>query len=211
MNTEAITKEYVQNGEQFPYGSHSIIKELIGKGKYVLDVGCAGGELGKACDGNVFYGVDGNADAIQKAKTFYKEVKLIDLNSIPTTALFDIKFDYVVFADVLEHLLYPEQILKHFCAYLKPNGKIIVSLPNVALWRIRLLLLFGKFDYTDYGVLDRTHLHLYTFDSANTLLINAGLRIVSQQGAAYTYGQITTFNKILRNLFSVHIIVQAEV
>ncbi len=211
QKNEATTKTYIQNNRMFPFGSHSIIKNIIGTNKIVLDVGCASGDLGRLCENNTFYGIDGNTDAINKAKLIYKDVKLIDLNLIPANPLFDEKFDYIIFADVLEHLLYPEQLLMHFRNYLKPEGKIIVSLPNVALWRIRLLLLAGKFDYTDYGVLDRTHLHLYTFDTAKKLLTTVGLNVISEQGAAYTFGQLLKVHKLLRNLFSVHIIIEARI
>jgi len=211
MQNEAVTKTYIQNGIKYPYGSHSTIKRMIGKGKTVLDVGCAAGQLGEICDGNTFYGVDGNEEAVKDASKVYKEVKLLDLNTIPTKNLFDTKFDFIVFADVLEHLLYPEKILEHFKNYLKEDGVIIVSLPNVALWRVRLNLLFGKFDYTDYGVMDRTHLHLYTFKTAKELLESAGLKVIEQRGATYSFGNwINHTTKATQELLSVHVITQAK-
>ena len=211
MQNEAVTKTYIQNGIKYPYGSHSTIERIIGQGKTVLDVGCAAGQLGEICEGNIFYGVDGNEEAVKEASKIYKEVMLLDLNTIPSKELFETKFDFIVFADVLEHLLYPEKILEHFKTYLKDDGVIIVSLPNVALWRVRLNLLFGKFDYTDYGVMDRTHLHLYTFKTAKELLENAGLKVIEQRGATYSFGNwINHTTKVTQELLSVHVITQAK-
>ena len=97
--------------------------------------------------------------------------------------------------------------LKHFKKYLKEDGIIIVSLPNVALWRVRLNLIFGKFDYTDYGVMDRTHLHLYTFKTAKELLSNSGFKVTNQLGASYSFGNwINNSLKFFQELFSVHIV-----
>jgi 2-polyprenyl-3-methyl-5-hydroxy-6-metoxy-1,4-benzoquinol methylase len=210
MNSEAVTKTYTHNVEVSPYGSHAFIKKYIKNGDIVLDVGCASGYLGTTCPDNIFYGVDGNAEAVAEAKKVYKDAKLINLNDVPSQPVFEEKFDVIVFADILEHLLYPEDILKHFKYYLKPEGRVVVSLPNIALWRNRINLLLGNFDYTDFGTMDRTHLHLYTFRSAQKLLKDAGFRIVDKKGAAYLFGPIANLNPFFRSLFSVHVIVVGE-
>ncbi len=211
MQTEAVTKVYTQDSTRFPVGSHSVIKNLIGSGKTVLDVGCAAGQLGKVCSGNDFYGIDGNKEALSQAQPLYKQTALMNLNEVPTTPVFETKFDYIVFADVLEHLLYPEQILAHFKNYLKPGGCVIVSLPNVALWRVRLNLLLGKFDYSDYGVMDRTHLHLYTFKTAREMLEKCGFTVVKVQGATYSFGNWINSITTVRDLLSVHVICLAKI
>jgi len=204
MINEAITKKYQMSSSK--YGSLYTIKNLCGTNKTILDVGCSSGYLGEIMKGNRFYGIDGNIEAAKIAKTKYIDVKIIDLNTIPDKPVFNEKFDIIIFADVLEHLLYPEQILSHFKSYLKPHGKIIVSLPNIALWRVRFNLLFGKFDYGDYGVLDRTHLHLYTFKSARELLERSGYKVVFECGAANALGFIVRYFKFLRKIFSINII-----
>lgn len=210
MYKEAIIKKYNSELEGNPYGSMATIKGFIKDGTRVLDVGCAGGYLGKHFLSNEFYGIDGNVDAVEEAKKSYKKVVLADLNKIPEKLIFNEKFDYVVFADVLEHLLHPKEILQHFRNYLKDGGQIIVSVPNVALWRVRLNLLLGKFDYSDYGVLDRTHVHLYTFKSTEELLHSAGLRVIHATGAAYALGPLAKLPSPAKELFSVHVIMVAE-
>jgi hypothetical protein len=57
------------------------------------------------------------------------------------------------------------------------NGCIIISLPNIANWRIRLKLLIGNFDYESYGILDEGHLRFFTDKTAKKLIQDAGLEI----------------------------------
>jgi len=214
MENEAVTKKY-ERALRLPfYGSLNVIRKLCGQNRDILDVGCASGYLGKILlsQGNRVYGIDGNNDAVALAKGFYNDALCLDLNHLPQEPIFSgKKFDVIVFADVLEHVLDPESVLRYFGQFLKPTGKIIVSLPNVALWRVRLNLLFGKFDYTDYGVLDRTHLHLYTFKSARILLENAGYTVSLSRSAMnlYFFGIATAIFPFLRSLLSIHIIMSA--
>ena len=71
-------------------------------------------------------------------------------------------FDYIIFADVLEHLYDPEKILKRMRPYLKPHGCIIASIPNIMHYSVILPLLCGHFTYQDAGILDRTHIRFFT-------------------------------------------------
>lgn len=217
MSNEATKKKYEAN--ILPrWGSLASIKKLAGKNKTVLDVGCASGYLGEILmkEGNILYGIDGNKEAIEIAGKKYKGVACLDLNNTHFERLETLfggaTFDVIVFADVLEHLLDPETVLRSFGKLLKPDGKVIVSLPNVALWRVRLNLLFGQFDYTDYGVLDRTHLHLYTFKTGKELIQNSGFRVLSEQGALnfLPFGILMQTFPFLRNIFGIHIIVEAK-
>lgn len=81
----------------------------------------------------------------------------------------------LVAADVLEHLQSPSSAVRLLREYLKPDGRMIVSLPNVANYSIRLSLLRGHFDYGSNQVLASGHLHFFTRRSAMSLLANAGL------------------------------------
>jgi hypothetical protein len=75
-----------------------------------------------------------------------------------------------LFADVLEHLRDPAAVLLRCIPALKESGKIIISVPNVANIIVRLSLVFGKFDYTDRGILDRTHLRFFTLRSLKKMM-----------------------------------------
>lgn len=83
-------------------------------------------------------------------------------------------FDLCVVADILEHLVLPENALSKLKIPLKKDGRILVSLPNVANVYVRLNLLFGRFPYYRKGILDSTHLHFYTLTSMRRLLERTG-------------------------------------
>jgi 2-polyprenyl-3-methyl-5-hydroxy-6-metoxy-1,4-benzoquinol methylase len=87
-------------------------------------------------------------------------------------------YDVAVMADVLEHLRDPEATLRRVGALLRPSGFAVVSLPNVAHWRMRLALLVGKFEYTETDLLDRTHLRFYTRESAVRLFLTTGFEVL---------------------------------
>jgi SAM-dependent methyltransferase len=86
-------------------------------------------------------------------------------------------FDVIVAGDVLEHLPRPEDLLSALKPLLKPDGRLLVSLPNVANVTVRASLLLGRFPYADRGILDRTHLRFYTRASARRLLGESGFGV----------------------------------
>jgi SAM-dependent methyltransferase len=98
-----------------------------------------------------------------------------------TPALCGREFDKVLLLDVLEHLRQPDKLLQDCRSFLKPNGHLIVSLPNIANITVRLMLLFGGFNYTERGLLDKTHIRFFTRKTARKLLESNGYRIVEQK------------------------------
>lgn len=119
----------------------------------VLDVGCNEGYIGKYSNINSdFYGIDFNEDALENAKKHYKKVACINLNT-DTSVPWGEKFDCIVFGDVLEHLIFPEKVLRNILNRLDSGGLVIVSLPNIAHIVIRFSLLTGRFNYTNSGAL----------------------------------------------------------
>jgi SAM-dependent methyltransferase len=88
------------------------------------------------------------------------------------------RFDVIIFADVLEHVMDPSVSLGLARGCLNAGGSVIISEPNVAHWSVRLRLLFGNFDYTDGGIMDATHLRWFTRKSLLELLDRAGLEVV---------------------------------
>ena len=190
------------------YSTHNIILGNIGENKNVLDIGCNDGYIGKLSSGtNRFYGLDYSVRSVEKTKKIYSDVLLYDLNNLIDLP-WDIRFDVILFGDVLEHVLYPSVVLNFFVKnYLKNGGKLIISLPNIANWQIRLNLLFGKFNYTDVGILDKTHLHFFTFKSAELLATENCLRIIENFGGASLFGPVVRGIPFLKNLLSTSIII----
>ena len=77
---------------------------------------------------------------------------------------FEEKFDYILFGDVLEHLRNPEGTISYCRKYLTSQGKIITSIPNLMHYSVIRELLKGNFEYTSTGLLDRTHIHFFTYN-----------------------------------------------
>ena len=88
------------------------------------------------------------------------------------------RFDRILLPDVLEHLRHPEHLLRDCATLLKPNGSIVVSVPNVANITVRMALLCGQFRYAERGILDRTHLRFFTRSSARRLLNSNGYEVL---------------------------------
>jgi 2-polyprenyl-3-methyl-5-hydroxy-6-metoxy-1,4-benzoquinol methylase len=157
------------------FSSHQRIIDRVARGARVLDVGCAGGYLARAlgAKGCTVVGVDARPDpaASEACSRFY----VADLDG-GGWAPEERDFDYIIFADVLEHLR-DTSILRRAKSWLAPGGKIIASTGNVALWFMRLQLLSGRFRYAPRGILDETHVRLYTRETFRDLIREAGLAI----------------------------------
>ena len=148
-----------------------------------LDCGCgAGGNArGLRQMGWRVTGITVSPRELEMASEWCEAVRLGDLNAgIPQEA--GGPFDLVVFSHVLEHLLHPDVALRDAHRLLTPDGRLIVALPNVLYWRMRLKFLFGEFKYEPTGIMDETHVRFYTFRSGMELLRSNGFEIVSTLG-----------------------------
>ena len=88
-------------------------------------------------------------------------------------------YDYILFADVLEHLRNPVKALESCRNFLKPHGSIIISIPNIAHNAIILDLLKNEFSYMDTGLLDRTHVFFFTKKTILSMLQSLGYYVYS--------------------------------
>ncbi len=148
-------------------------------GMRILDVGCGFATTSESLEklGNHVTGIESSDVACEVAGRRIARVVRADLQDLAAVAssLGSAKYDAIIFADVLEHLAWPLGILRRYLEWLEPGGSVIVSLPNVGLWSVRLAHLFGRWEYEETGVLDRTHLRFFTRRSARQLLREAGL------------------------------------
>lgn len=179
VNKNSAFEVYQYCGD--PHSVHSKIIKYVGSKKKVLDVGCNKGYLCKEFKNNGCFtvGIEADAESGNFARQFCDNVIVSDVEQIKQLPYPENYFDVMVFADVLEHLKDPSAVLQWLKKYLSPKGLIIVSFPNVARVDIRLKLLFGKFNYEDAGIMDKTHLRFYTFASAKKLLESCGYRVLS--------------------------------
>lgn len=94
----------------------------------------------------------------------------------------DISFDYILFLDVLEHLPSPEKSLARVLPLMKEDGKVFLSLPNIAYAGVTASLVHGVFRYRSTGILDDTHVRFFTYDNIVSMLNEAGLAPVVLRG-----------------------------
>jgi len=161
-----------------PRSSHQQIAGLVQSLNLspILDVGAAQGMLGHLIQGSglVIDAVEANPDWADQARPFYRNTWAHIVEDAPLPPR---EYRLVVCADVLEHTPDPLSVLRRLRAAATDDATFIVSLPNVAHLAVRLMLLFGYFPKMDRGILDRTHLHFFTKDTAQETLRQAGLHI----------------------------------
>lgn len=169
------TTEY--KWKDIPGSSHQILLTRVlelGFDLKVLDLGAGRGELGRRIRSNcqLLVGIENNSVTAEIARPFYDDLIVGNVMEVrPTWAQ---SFDLIILGDILEHLAEPENCLKVIQLYLNDTGRILVSVPNVANITVRLGLLFGRFNYQPKGIMDRSHLHFYTLETARKQIEQAG-------------------------------------
>jgi 2-polyprenyl-3-methyl-5-hydroxy-6-metoxy-1,4-benzoquinol methylase len=144
----------------------------------VLDVGCGSGALSEAIKqkGYEVWGIEENEEAACRAAHRIDRVLRLNLHDREAVgaSLNGRKFDYLIFSDVLEHVYDPFSVLGEYLRFVKDGGRVVISVPNALVWTNRISFVFGRFEYADTGVMDRTHIRWFTFRSAKRLVRAAG-------------------------------------
>ena len=162
--------------------SHTLLHELaVGERQgaaSILEVGCASGYLGASLvgRGHRVTGVEPDPAAAHAAARVLTEVWNGGLHDYLATHP-QSRFDVLLFGDVLEHMVDPADALRHAMPHLRDGGTIVASLPNIAHGSVRAMLLEGRFDYEERGILDRTHLRFFTRAGIARLFADTGLAI----------------------------------
>jgi 2-polyprenyl-3-methyl-5-hydroxy-6-metoxy-1,4-benzoquinol methylase len=152
-------------------------------GLCVLDVGCSTGVNGQfLLDSGVadkMYGIEFDPAMAEVAERHYVTVLKGDIEemTLPRDWL-HLRFDYILFGDILEHLKMPSTVLSRFIPLLSANGKIIVSVPNMqhisALWQLGVV---GYWPRNERGIFDRTHLQVFTLKNLTEMIRQVGLTV----------------------------------
>jgi 2-polyprenyl-3-methyl-5-hydroxy-6-metoxy-1,4-benzoquinol methylase len=152
---------------------------LLDRPGRVLDVGCSTGYLAERLQqrGATVVGLEMDERSAQLARRFCAEVLTGDVETMELP-FEPASFDAIVCGDLIEHLRDPQAMLARLRPLLRPGGRLVLSTPNIANWAMRLGLLFGRFRYTEWGILDKTHTHFFTRKTLLECLEAAGYKVV---------------------------------
>ena len=169
--------------------SNSVIIRNIKPNSRVLEIGCAYGRMTKYLNNELNCDVDiveidiesGTKAAAYSYSSFLGE-DIGDILSFNCYRCFSNRiYDFVILADVLEHLSDPALALTRARSVLDDNGKILISVPNISHNSVIIDLMHGKFNYRDVGLLDNTHIKFFTESSLEKLILSCGLKIEKTQ------------------------------
>lgn len=164
-----------------PNNTHGILLNLVGNNRDVLEIGCATGYMTRVMverQNCRVVGFEINEEAGTLARPYLQRLITGNLENQTDLAKIEETFDVILIADVLEHLVRPEALLNNLRKHLSPGkGWIVCSVPNVAHWSIRRALLLGRWDLTEKGIMDRSHLRWFTRRTTTDLLESSGYKI----------------------------------
>lgn len=214
-----MSAETAKPTEYYANVRRDILPLLGGPYGKALEIGCgAGGTLRHLRDTGLCAwvgGVEPTAAADEAAghldQTWHAPVEdLLAAGALPQA-------DLILCLDVLEHLVNPWQVLRQLAALLPPGGTLIASIPNIRHYKVSLpLVLEGRWEYQDSGIMDSTHLRFFTRASAQALFAQAGLVVADLRGNANLkpWKNKWILNKLsggrLEDLYTVQFLIRAQ-
>ncbi len=201
------------------YTSRCIIFKQIPIGSKVLEIGVGSGRLAnllsirKKCR---VYCVEKEPAMAGIAKNKCVEMLNMDIETeeLPYGAG---AFDSILLGNVLEHMKEPSMVLADLKKYLSDDGFLIYSVPNIVNWHSRMTIFFGRFEYAENGVFDKSHLRFYNLNSAKKLAEDAGYKItrLDVTPSVYLFKEKLNFlwyrlAALWKNLFADEFIIQAK-
>ncbi len=166
--------------------------DYVKPGSTFLDFGCSTGYFGsliKKAKNTQVYGVEISKD-VAEAKKVLDGVYSFDLDGDWPDKIYERKYDYAFFGDVLEHLKYPQAALEKTVKLLKHGSLVFVSIPNIAHMSVRLELLAGNFEYEPTRLMDNTHLRYFTLESFTSLAQRAGYKVTPVDYSLVDYPKV---------------------
>ncbi len=156
----------------------------------VLEFGCSGGMLGKTYKKDnpdtQWHGIDIHQPAVDHAKGLIDQAWCLNANDLKANKTMQKEpYDALVYGDVIEHLIAPEESVPAHLELLKAGGQVVICIPNIQHWSVMKHVLAGNWTYSDEGILDRTHLRFFTRKSFQRFLQGLGLNIIAMQRNSY--------------------------
>jgi SAM-dependent methyltransferase len=158
-------------------GFARLVEQVPPEQRLVLDVGCGvGANMVMLRDrGHDVTGVTLSASEAEICSRQGFRCEIADITG--TLPFADQSFDALILSHVLEHVAYPNNVLRNLSRLLRSRGSVYVALPNVLFFPQRAEFLRGRFRYSETGLMDRTHLRFFDFHSARDLVQDAGFRV----------------------------------
>jgi SAM-dependent methyltransferase len=175
----------------------------------VLDLGCGSGQFADRVRalGHRVVGVDrAESDGVRDRMNLFVRA---DLGAgIPQQAHVAAGYDVVVAADVLQHLVRPDQLLREIHNVLRPGGQVLVCVPNGVHWYARLRFASGRFDYDRRGLLDVDHLRFFTRRSLRRMAARAGYDVLDEQVSTLPWRGRRALARVAPNLFAYQLVIR---
>jgi SAM-dependent methyltransferase len=186
-----VPDEY--NFKEHDGSSHAVILEMIAgrKPSRILDLGCSSGLLAEQmrARGHFVVGVDNAELPGVRART--DSFFVADLaEGIPAEV--GTGYDVIVAGDVVEHLPRPLETVRQIAGLLRPQGQLLLSVPNFSHWYPRLRVATGLFGYDRRGILDQTHLRFFTRRSLRRMVTGAGFDILEEKATGLPLGAVSS-------------------
>jgi SAM-dependent methyltransferase len=170
----------------------------------ILEIGCADGNFGfrlKEMGAREVWGVEVVESAAKEAQKVLDRVLIGDIADL-MDQLPDAYFDLVVCNDVLEHMVDPFTFLSEVKRSMTQRGVVVSSIPNIRYYlTFRDLLVDKKWEYQEFGILDRTHLRFFTVDSIRNMYVRLGYEVLRHEGISRMASmpwKYRLINKVLR-------------
>jgi SAM-dependent methyltransferase len=192
-----------KNAQYYNYRRRDLVGMLPAANGNYLEIGCGNGatlEYLKANGADYVAGVDINAEAIAAAKKRGLDTAFvadIEKDNLPFEKNF---FDGIILADVLEHLYDPLDAVKKMRSYLRVDGVMVISIPNVKYYKLlHRLILHDEWKYEEHGILDNTHVRFFTRREIVALVGRAGMKAEKVQGVYISGKVFRLINGLLLN------------
>ncbi|MFA6304907.1 MAG: class I SAM-dependent methyltransferase [Patescibacteria group bacterium] len=199
------------------YRKNAIIRWLTQNShKTILDIGCSNGILGQEVKKLMpcrFFGTDISAQAVHEAKQVLDNAWQFNLEDEIVNWPEELRqnnYDAIVLSEVLEHLFEPENLLIKLKELPQADKEILITVPNLLFWKNRLKIFFGQFNYTNQGIMDKSHIHFFSWASFKKMIADSGYRIIEIDNHAPTRGT-KQLVKIWPGLFAYRFIVKIAI
>ncbi|MFQ5687853.1 MAG: class I SAM-dependent methyltransferase [Candidatus Scalindua sp.] len=191
-------RSYFEEVENLPRIEIAAKRLKILRPKILLDIGCGPGHLAKTIKMSIskieIHGIDFSPVAVEHAKTIMDKCwhLNLDIEDIPAKSN---SYDAIVCLEVLEHVYDINHVLCEMRRVLKPSGRILISVPNLAFWRYRLQLMLGQVPHDE--VLNEQHIRVFNLSTLQARVERSGLKLeqcwgygVRIQKLAYHFPQL---------------------